>query len=31
MTSSNKLRTYSIARYYKDQEILNYLVGKAVN
>ena len=31
MTSSNKLRTYSISRYYKDQEILNYLVGKAVN
>ena len=31
MTSSNKLRTYSIARYYKDLEILNYLVGKAVN
>lgn len=30
MTSSNKLRTYSIARYYKDEEILDYLVGKVV-
>jgi len=28
ITSSNKLRTYSIARYYKDEEILNYIVGK---
>lgn len=30
MTSSNKLRTYSIARYYKDKEILDYIVGKVV-
>lgn len=30
ITSSNKLRTYSIARYYKDEEILNYIVGKEV-
>lgn len=30
MTSSNKLRTYSITRYYKDEEILNYIVGKVV-
>jgi len=29
ITSSNKLRTYSIARYYKDAEILDYIVGKA--
>ncbi len=28
ITSSNKLRTYSIARYYKDNEILAYIVGK---
>ncbi|MEG2342400.1 MAG: aconitase X [Bacilli bacterium] len=28
ITSSNKLRTYSIARYYKDEEILNFIVGK---
>ena len=27
-TSSNKLRTYSIARYAKDQEILDFVVGK---
>lgn len=28
ITSSNKLRTYSIARYYKDAEILNIITGK---
>lgn len=28
ITSSNKLRTYSIARYYKDEEILNIVVGR---
>lgn len=28
ITSSNKLRTYSMARYYKDKEILNFIVGK---
>lgn len=28
MTSSNKLRTYSLARYYKDDELLAYIVGK---
>lgn len=28
MTCSNKLRTYSIARYYKDGDLLNYIVGK---
>ncbi|MEG0978067.1 MAG: aconitase X [Bacilli bacterium] len=28
ITSSNKLRTYSMARYYKDEEILNFIVGK---
>ena len=27
MTCSNKLRTYSIARYYKDDELLNIIVG----
>ena len=27
-TSSNKLRTYSIARYAKDQEILDFIVGR---
>jgi len=27
-TSSNKLRTYSNARYAKDQEILDFVVGK---
>ncbi len=27
-TSSNKLRTYSNARYAKDEEILNFIVGK---
>ena len=27
-TSSNKLRTYSTARYAKDQEILDFVVGK---
>lgn len=30
ITSSNKLRTYSIARYYKDEEILNFVIGKKV-
>lgn len=29
-TNSNKLRTYSIARYYKDAEILDILCGKEV-
>ena len=28
MTSSNKLRTYSAARYYKDEEILAMITGK---
>ncbi|MGP1588197.1 MAG: aconitase X [Treponemataceae bacterium] len=28
MTCSNKLRTYSIARYYKDDELLDYITGK---
>ena len=28
ITSSNKLRTYSTARYYKDEEILNFVIGK---
>lgn len=28
MTCSNKLRTYSIARYYKDDELLNIIIGK---
>lgn len=28
MTSSNKLRTYSAARYYKDEEILAVITGK---
>jgi predicted aconitase len=27
-TSSNKLRTYSFARYAKDKEILDFVVGK---
>ena len=27
-TSSNKLRTYSIARYYKDDELLDLVLGK---
>ena len=27
-TSSNKLRTYSTARYAKDQEILDFITGK---
>ena len=30
MTNSNKLRTYSIARYYKDEDILKLLVGEEV-
>lgn len=28
MTCSNKLRTYSVARYYKDEELLDIIVGK---
>lgn len=28
MTCSNKLRTYSVARYYKDDELLDIIVGK---
>ena len=28
ITSSNKLRTYSTARYYKDEEILGFVIGK---
>ncbi|MBO4758886.1 MAG: DUF521 domain-containing protein [Spirochaetaceae bacterium] len=28
MTCSNKLRTYSTARYYKDDELLNLIIGK---
>lgn len=28
ITNSNKLRTYSKSRYYKDEEILNIIVGK---
>lgn len=31
MTNSNKLRTYSVARYYTDAKILNILSGKEVN
>lgn len=27
MTCSNKLRTYSVARYYKDEELLNIITG----
>ena len=30
VTNSNKLRTYSVARYYKDKEILDVLAGKEV-
>lgn len=30
MTSSNKLRTYTMAKYFKDEELLNYIVGKEV-
>ncbi len=30
MTCSNKLRTYSMARYYKSDDLLNILVGKDV-
>ncbi|MBQ2864405.1 MAG: DUF521 domain-containing protein [Clostridia bacterium] len=30
LTSSNKLRTYSKARYLKDEDILNVIVGKEV-
>ena len=29
MTCSNKLRTYSIARYYKDEELLAYITGNS--
>ena len=28
ITNSNKLRTYSKSRYYKDENILNIIVGK---
>ena len=28
LTSSNKLRTYSKARYLKDEDILNVIIGK---
>ena len=28
MTCSNKLRTYTLARYYKEEELLNKIVGK---
>lgn len=28
MTPSNKLRTYSMARYYKDDELLDYIIGR---
>ena len=28
MTSSNKLRTYTLARYYKNDELLEQIVGK---
>ena len=28
MTCSNKLRTYSVARYYKDDELLDIITGK---
>lgn len=28
ITNSNKLRTYSIARYYKNEEILNFITSK---
>ena len=30
VTNSNKLRTYSVARYYRDEEILDVLAGKEV-
>ncbi len=30
VTNSNKLRTYSVARYYRDAEILDVLAGKEV-
>ena len=30
ITNSNKLRTYSMARYFKDEEILAILAGKKV-
>lgn len=30
MTSSNKLRTYSMARYYKDEDILKRITGEEV-
>lgn len=29
MTASNKLRTYSMARYYKDQDLLDIIVGRS--
>jgi hypothetical protein len=28
MTNSNKFRTYSSARYYKDAEVLDIITGK---
>lgn len=31
MTNSNKLRTYSVARYYPDDKIISILSGKEVN
>lgn len=31
MTCSNKLRTYSVARYYKDDELLNIITSKKKN
>lgn len=31
ITNSNKLRTYTVARYYPDQKIINILSGKGVN
>ena len=30
MTPSNKLRTYTMAKYFKDEDLLNYIVGKEV-
>lgn len=30
MTNSNKLRTYSIARYFKDEKVLSVITGKEV-
>jgi len=28
MTNSNKLRTYTFSRYYKDAEVLSIITGK---